>query len=254
MIYLLLSGACALLGITGGIGASTLLRPLLDAISPLEGETLSVLCSAAALGAALVTAFFALSQPIPLHQDELILLAIGAALGGALGDLISARFLALVPARGALLLQNGLLFPLLALPAVYASKLSHTMTPLSITRMASLPAALLLGIIASFLSFGAVPLSLMVYHLLFDAREDESSIAALTIALCAMAGKMIAVLIRLRLNLPRADVLLWLLPGAVLGALCAMIPGIQRSLRIPGQTLIRLALFCCGINMAAALA
>jgi len=61
-------------------------------------------------------------------------------------------------------------------------------------------------------------------------------------------------LIRLRLNLPRADVLLWLLPGAVLGALTAMIPGIQRSFRIPGQMLIRFALFACGINMAAAFA
>ena len=135
MIYLLLGGACAVLGAGNGMGAATLLRPLLDAISPLDSASISLLCTAAALGAALVSAFFALSQPIALHQDELLFLSIGALLGGVLGDLIGARFFAMLPPRGSLLLQNALLFPLLALPAVYFSGLYRTVAPLSITRM-----------------------------------------------------------------------------------------------------------------------
>ena len=236
------------------MGAATLLRPLLDAVSPLEPASVSILCTAAALAAALVSAFFALSQPIALHQDELLFIAIGALLGGALGEFISARFCAMLPARGALLLQNALLFSVLALPILYFSQLSRTIPPLSITRMASLPAALLLGIAASFLSFGAVPLSLMAYHLLFDADEDESSVAALAIALCAMAGKLIVLLIRLRLNIPNADVLVWLLPGTLLGALGAMIPGVQRALRGAGEAIIKLSLFTAVINIIAAFA
>ena len=254
MIYTLLSAVCACLGLAGGIGASTLLRPLLDAVSPLKPESVAILCTAAALGAALVSAFFALSQPIALHQDELVFLSIGAALGGALGELISARFFAMLPLRGALLLQNALLFTLLALPAIYFFRLERSLLPLSVTRMAALPAALLLGIVASFLSFGAVPLTLMVYRLLFDANDDEGALAALSIALCAMGSKMIVLLIRLRLNLPNADVLLWLLPGALLGALSAMIPGIQRSLKSMQKPLLGFALYTALINMAAALA
>ena len=254
MIYALLSGVCVCLGITGGIGASTLLRPLLDAVSPLEPAAISFLCTAGALGAALVSAFFALSQPLMLHQDELLFLAIGALLGGALGDLISARFYAFLPARGILFLQNALLFTILALSAVYFSQLTKTITPFSITRMASLPVSLLLGIVASFLSFGAIPLTLMIYHLLFNADESERSIAALTVSLCAMAGKLIVQLIRLRMSIPRAEVLLWLLPGALLGALIAMIPGVQRALRSTGKPVIGLALFSCAVNMASALA
>ena len=254
MIYTLISGICVCLGITGGIGISTLLRPLLDAISPLDPATLSLLCTAGTLGAALVGAFFALSQPLPLHQDELLLLAIGALLGGTLGDLLSARFYAMLPARGALFLQNALLFTLLALPAVYFSRLSGTIVPLSVTRTAALPAALVLGVAASVLSFGAVPLTLLAYRLFFDAREDEAAIAALSVALCAMAGKLIVQLIRLKLNIPSADVLLWLLPGTVLGALAAMIPGVQRAAHRYGASLLRLALFSCAINMASAFA
>ncbi len=254
MIYALLSALCACLGLVSGMGASTLLRPLLDAISPLEPPSIAVLCTAATLGAALISAFFALSRPIPLHQDELLFIAIGAVLGGTLGDLISARFFAMLPVRGALLLQNALLFTLLALPAVYFFQLEHLIPPLSITRMASLPVALLLGIAASFLSFGAVPLTQMVYRLLFDAPDDERTIAALTIALCAMGGKMITLLIRLRLNLPNADVLLWLLPGALLGALAAMVPGVQRSLRNANKPLLAFSLFTALINICAALA
>jgi len=254
MIYALLSALCACLGLAGGMGASTLLRPLLDAVSPLEPASVAILCTAATLGAALLSAFFALSRPIALHQDELLFLAIGAVLGGALGDLISARFFSMLPARGALLLQNALLFTLLALPAVYFFRLERVITPLSITRMASMPAALLLGIIASFLSFGAVPLTLMAYRLLFDASEDECTIAALTVALCAMGGKMIVLLIRLRLNLPNAELLIWLLPGALLGVLGAMVPGSARIMKGTSKPLLALSLYTALINMAAALA
>ena len=254
MIYLLLGAACACLGAANAIGASTLLRPLLDAISPLDAASVSMLCTAAALGAALVGAFFALSRPLTLHQDELLLLAIGAALGGVLGDLVGARFFAMLPPRGSLLLQNALLFTLLALPAVYFSGLNRAIAPLSITRMAALPVAALLGITASFLSFGAVPLTLMVYHLLFDASEEESGLASLAVTLCAMAGKLVCALIRLKLNIPHADVLLWLLPGALLGALAAMVPGVQRSIPLGAQPLLKLALFASLINIAAAFA
>lgn len=254
MIYALLSGICVCLGLAGGMGASTLLRPLLDAISPLEPGSVSILCTAATLGAALVSAFFALSQPIPLHQDELLFLAIGAGLGGVMGELIGARFFAILPERGALLLQNALFFTLLALPAIYFFRLEQSIAPLAITRLAALPVSLLLGICASFLSFGAVPLTLMAYHLLFGADKDESGIAALTIALCAMVGKMVVLLIRLRLNLPHADMLLWLLPGALLGSLAAMIPGIQKAFKHADRALIDLSLFSCAINIAASFA
>lgn len=254
MIYALLSGVCVCLGLGSGMGAATLLRPLLDAVSPLEPSTIAILCTAATLGAALMCAFFALNQPIALHQDELLFLAIGALLGGVLGELISARFFAMLPTRGALLLQNALLFTMLAIPVLYFSHLIRTIPALSLTRMAALPLALLLGIIASFLSFGAVPLTLMAYHAFFDADEEEASIAALAIALCAMAGKLIVLLIRLKLSIPHADILVWLLPGSLLGALAALVPGVQRSLRSVGQPLLKLALFTCVINMLSAFA
>lgn len=254
MIYALVSGLCVCLSMASGMGAATLLRPLLDAISPLEPASVAILSTAAALGSALIGAFFALSHPIALHQDELLFLAMGALLGGVLGELISARFFAMLPVRGALLLQNALLFTMLALPMLYFSQLVRSIPPMSITRMASLPVALLLGIIASFLSFGGVPLSLMAYHLLFDADEAEASVAALAVALCAMVGKLIVLLIRLRLNIPNADMLVWLLPGALLGALGAMVPGVQRALRGTGEVILKLTLFTALINIISAFA
>ncbi|MBE5798927.1 MAG: hypothetical protein E7321_03135 [Clostridiales bacterium] len=254
MIYFILACICTCLGAANGLGTSTLLRPLLDAVSPLEPPAVAMLCTAGTLSAALTSAFFMLSKPLPLHQDELLFLAIGSLTGGALGDLISARFFSVLSVSSAMLLQNALLFTILALPAVYFSGLSGTIRPLSITRMASLPAALLLGLLASFLSFGAVPLTLMIYPLLFDAGEDEASCAALTIALCAMAGKLIVMLIRLRLNLPHADILLWLLPGAILGTILPMVPGLTSGSRKKRRTLLSLSLFTALINIASALA
>lgn len=253
MIYALLGGLCAFFGLGAGLGATTLLRPMLDAVSPLSPSSLSVLCTVATLGAALVSAFFALSKPLPLHQDELILLAVGGAMGGVLGDLAANRFLQMLPQNTAVLLQNALLFTLVALPAVYFGTLSRLVTPLSLTRLGSLPVSLLVGLLASFLAFGAEPLSLLLYYLLFDAEDDESAVAAMTITLFAMAGKLITQLIRLRLNLPDGDALLWLLPGTLIGAVLAMAPALQRRAQKSGNTLLRLSLFTSLINIASSM-
>ena len=114
MIYLILGGVSAFFGLLSGVGATTLLRPLLDAVSPLAPASVAALCTMATLCAALVAAFFALNHALPLHPDELLLLAVGAALGGVLGDLASARFFAMITRESAMLLQNALLFTLIA--------------------------------------------------------------------------------------------------------------------------------------------
>jgi len=241
-------------GLCTGLGATTLLRPLLDAVSSLPPQSVSLLCTMAALSAALVSAFFALSRPLPLHQDELLLLACGSALGGFLGDLASSRFMAVLMPEGVMLLMNGLLFTLVALPAIYFRTLSNTIRPLSLTRLGALPVSLICGLIASFLAFGAEPLTLLLYYLLFDAEDDESAMAALTVALFAMAGKLVTQLVRLRLNLPDADTLLWLLPGTLIGAAAAMFPAFQGRLPRKGELLLRMSLFTSLLNVVSAFA
>ena len=163
MIYLILSGVSAFFGLLSGIGPTTLLRPLLDAVSPLAPASIASLCTMATLCAALVTAFFALNRALPLHPDELLLLAVGAALGGMLGDLAGARFFMMVTRESAMLLQNALLFTLIALPSLYFGPLNHTIAPMNLSRLLSFPVALLVGLLGSFLSFGAEPLALTLY-------------------------------------------------------------------------------------------
>ena len=253
MIYLLLGGASAYYGLSVGLGSTTLLRPLLDAVSPLSPASVAMLCTMATLCAALVSAFFAIGEPFSLHQDELLLLATGALLGGVLGDLAGARFMAAVGRDQVMLLQNALLFTIVALPTVYFSSLSRTLTPLALTRLMALPVAFFVGLLGSFLAFGAEPLTLLLYFLLFDAENDEAALAALTVSLFAMAGKLVTLLVRLRLTLPDAGALLWLLPGAIIGALLAVSPRLARGTQRGADALLKLSLFTTLLNIAAAI-
>ena len=252
MIYLILGGVSAFFGLLSGVGATTLLRPLLDAVSPLAPASVAALCTMATLCAALVAAFFALNHALPLHPDELLLLAVGAALGGVLGDLASARFFAMMTRESAMLLQNALLFTLIALPSLYFGPLSRTVAPMRLSRLLSFAVALLVGLLGSFLAFGAEPLTLTLYFLLFGADGDEGAFAALTVSLFAMVGKLLVLLIRQRLVLPDADVMLWLLPGAVIGALLALWPAVRRGRSSLSTLLLRLSLFTSLLNIAAA--
>ena len=251
MIYLLTGSLCVFYGMSSGLGALTLLRPLLDAISPLSGPSIAMLCTMSALAASLVGAFFALNQKLPLSQDELVLIAVGSALGGILGDLAAFRFLSMLSDSAAGFLQNALLLTLLALPLLYFGHLSVSIRPLNLGRTMLFPAALLLGLLASFLSFGAEPLSLMLFFLLFDATDREAGFAALEITLFSMAGKLLIMLIRERFALPDAGVLLWLLPGVILGAFASMFPHIARIPQRTGEALMRLSLFTSLLNIAA---
>lgn len=254
MIYLILCAVSSSFGLLAGLGPTTLLRPMMDAVSPLSPESVACLCTLASLVASLISAFFAINQPLALHPDELLLLAVGGALGGVLGDLASSRFIMMIPPWTALLLQNALFFTIVALPTVYFGRLSHAFKPLLLTRLTALPISLLIGLFGGFLAFGAEPLTLLLYVLLFSAENDEASTAALTIALFSMAGKLISLLIRTKIQLPDAQMLLFILPGAALGSLAAMIPGIQRLQRGSSDMLLRLSLFAAVINIAAAIA
>ena len=158
----------------------------------------------------------------------------------------------MVTRESAMLLQNALLFTLIALPSLYFGPLNHTIAPMNLSRLLSFPVALLVGLLGSFLSFGAEPLALTLYFLLFEADGNEGAFAALTISLFAMVGKLIVLLIRERLVLPDAGVLLWLLPGAVIGALLALWPAIQRRRNNLSVILLRLSLFTSLLNIAAA--
>ena len=251
MIYLIAGGLCTFYGMSSGLGALTLLRPLLDAISPLSSASIAMLCTMAALAASLVGAFFALNQPLSLSQDDLLLIAVGSALGGILGDLAAYRFLSMLSENAASFLQNALLLTLIALPMLYFSRLSGTIRPLSLGRTMLFPASMVLGLVASFLSFGAEPLSLMLLFLLFDATDKEATLAALEVTLFAMAGKLIIMLIRSRFILPDAGVLLWLLPGVLAGALVSMVPRIARIPQRAGEVLMRLSMFTTLMNIAA---
>lgn len=255
MIYFLLSAICAFSCVGTGLGATTLLRPLLDAVSPLPPQSVSLLCSMAALCAALISAFFALGKPLPLHPDELLLLAIGSAIGGILGDLADARLCVMISRSGVMLLKNALLFTLLALTAIYFRAISPVVRPLSISRLSAFPLSLVIGLFASFLAFGAEPITLAAYFLLFDAENDDAAIAALTVSLFSMSGKLATQFVRLRMRLPNADILLWLLPGALIGALIAiLLPMLFRRTRNSPDLVLRLSLFTSVINIAAALA
>lgn len=253
MIYLIASGLSAFFGLASSLGATTLLRPLLDAITPLPPTSVSAICTLATLCAALIAAFFALGEPVVLHPDELLMLAVGALTGGVLGELAAWRFSAVLLEEQAVLLQNALLFTLIALPSVYFSSLATTIRPLALSRYLSWPIGFIVGLLGSFLAFGAEPLTLSLYFFLFDAENDEAAEAALTCALCAMLGKLITLLVRTRFLLPHADILLFVIPGALIGGLCAMMPRLQRRGETRGSIFLGLSLFTSLLNMASSI-
>ncbi|MFR5796011.1 MAG: hypothetical protein ACLUI3_10975 [Christensenellales bacterium] len=105
MIYLILGGVSAFFGLLSGVGATTLLRPLLDAVSPLAPASVAALCTMATLCAALVAAFFALNHALPLHRTSCCCWR-SARRWAACWAIWRARFFAMMTRESAMLLQT----------------------------------------------------------------------------------------------------------------------------------------------------
>ena len=86
----------------------------------------------------------------------------------------------------------------------------------------------------------------------FDVLQTSAEVRAVSVRFSAQRRRRDIQQRRERLVLPDAGVLLWLLPGAVIGALLALWPAIQRRRNNLSVILLRLSLFTSLLNIAAA--
>lgn len=136
---------------------------------------------------------------------------------------------------------------------MYFGQLSHTLPPLRANRLFSLPTAFAVGLLGSFLSFGAAPLTLMLYTFLFAADEEESTIGR-TDRFAVCDGGQIDCFI----DSPAVSA-----SGCGRAALAARrrgrrfaagdAPALQGRQASMGSALLRLSLFTSLLNIAAAL-
>lgn len=197
MIYYFLFSVIILLAATigalAGIGGGVIIRPALDAFSYFENSSISNTISCfCVLFVALtsITKRVVSKEKIPNYKTS-VLLGIGAAIGGVIGQFLFGLLKANSNKSILIIVQSIILIVLLIFVFIYMQFLNPKGICLNVSNpFMKVFIGLMLGIISSFLGIGGGPINVAVLALFFAMPIKESSVNSLIVIIFSQIAKI----------------------------------------------------------------
>jgi len=232
IIYFLIALFATTSGAIAGIGGGIIIRPLLDILGDFDVRTISVLSSITVLTMAFVSAGKQVAQKAKLKYEIVLPLAIGAAGGGVIGQIVFSQVVTALQ-RGALVtaLQNALLLFLVATVFVYMKKResikSHNLRGL----IPSMLVGLCLGIVSSFLGIGGGPINVALMIFLFSFDIKIATVCSIITILFSQLANVLMVALHTGFGAFDLSMLLPMMIGAVAGGFIGAVLNKKMSAR-----------------------
>jgi len=190
LIAILATTAGAIAGISGGI----VIRPLLDIMNHFDAQTISVLSSITVLSMSVVSAGKQLMQKAPLNYKVVIPLAIGASLGGVIGQRLLATIVAAFEiGRIVTMIQNSLLLAISIAVFLYIRNRDKIKSLNMSNMLLIVLTGVFLGMIAAFLGIGGGPINVAMLILLFSFDIKTAAVGSIVIILFSQTANVIRV-------------------------------------------------------------
>lgn len=195
VIIIVISFMASVIGAVCGIGGGIIIKPALDALSPLGVETVSFLSGLTVL----CMAAYSVVQTIRSKESRIKLntalpVSIGAAAGGITGNQLF-RLLRSSYADTAGSVQAACLFLLTFLTLVYTVYKHKIRTRSFSNSFGCAFAGLFLGIFSSLLGIGGGPFNLVLLSFLFSMKAKEAAQNSLFIILCSQFSNLLVTII-----------------------------------------------------------
>ena len=193
MFFFLLAFGASMIGGLCGIGGGILMKPAMDFFHMADPVTASFLSSCTVFFMALCNVSVRLLEKRGgLALRTTFPLAVGAAMGGVLGNQAFAAFCRLFPSSGAGRVQSAALLILTAFTLFYTVKRSSIRT----VRITAVPACAVIGLglgsVSSFLGIGGGPFNLVVLHYFFSMQTKTAAASSLFIILLSQTTNLIS--------------------------------------------------------------
>lgn len=221
-VCILVSLFASTLGAICGIGGGVIMKPILDATGVVSVQQASVLscCTVLAMSAVSLyrrTKSGGLARQIDLRRT--LPLAVGAVIGGFVGNSLFQQVALLTGDSMAGVMQNALLM-LLTLMNIPYLLLEHRIHRFSVRFLPGcLLAGVFLGTMSSFLGIGGGPINLLFLSLLFSMGIKEAGLNSIFIIFLSQATSLLKT--ALRGGLAEVDLMMLLLMvlGGILGGM-----------------------------------
>lgn len=195
VLYFLICLAATTVGAISGVGGGVIIKPVLDAVSPLPVAAVTFSSGCTVLAMSVVSLFSSRGGSERVDTRRVTLLAVGAAAGGLLGKQLFELVRALSAAGSAIgIAQNAVLALLTLGVMVYMRN-----RPRIRTRRVESPAAcvligLALGALSSFIGIGGGPINLAVLYYFFSMDTKTAALNSLYVILFSQTASFLSTL------------------------------------------------------------
>lgn len=217
IIYAMIMFIATFLGASAGLGGGVIIKPVLDFIGAHDINTISFLSTSAVFSMAVYATIKQIRNKVRFDYPMIIMIAIGAILGGNVGSSLFSMLLTLLNNQMLIFLQASMLAILLLVVLINVN-VSHKTLHIQHKFLICI-IGFFLGLISSFLGIGGGPMNVAVFIFFFSIDMKTATVYSIATILFSQASKLITIATTTGFGAFDLCLLLYTLPMALLGAI-----------------------------------
>ncbi|MEG0277152.1 MAG: sulfite exporter TauE/SafE family protein [Coprobacillus sp.] len=215
-IYIFVIFLATTLGAVAGLGGGVIIKPILDLIGYHDASTIVFISSWAVLSMAIYSTIKQAYSGIKIDWIITSTVAIGAILGGYIGNIIFDYLLLMIDSTlvnivQALLLNSLLIFVLFNINNKNSLCIQNKIIFVII--------GFLLGVTSSFLGIGGGPINVAVFTFFFSMDLKKATIYSIATILFSQSSKLITIAMTVGFEKYDCSILLYIIPTAIVGGI-----------------------------------
>lgn len=217
LIYAIVIFIATFLGASAGLGGGVIIKPMLDFIGAHDLNTISFISTSAVFTMSVYSTIKQIRNKVKFDYMMILLIAIGAMLGGNLGSTMFSALLKVMDTNVLKCLQAAMLAGLLIVVLININ-VPHKNLQIKNKIMMFL-IGLVLGIISSFLGIGGGPINVAVFVFFFSIDMKTATVYSIATILFSQASKLVTIATSTGFGVFDLSLLIYTLPMAVLGGI-----------------------------------
>lgn len=216
-LYAVVIFIATFLGACAGLGGGVIIKPVLDFIGAHDLNMISFLSTSAVFTMAVYSTIKQVRNKVHFDVMMIVLVALGAMLGGNLGSTLFSALLAIMDAETLGFIQSISLVGLLLLVLANVN-IKHKNLEVK-NKIMTFLIGMLLGVLSSFLGIGGGPINVAVFMFFFSIEMKTATVYSIATILFSQGSKLITIASTTGFAIFDLSLLMYTLPMAVLGGI-----------------------------------
>lgn len=218
IIYLLIALFATIVGSLVGLGGGVIMKPLLQAVSPLDALSINVLSSVTVFFMAMSTLYKRTKADRTLYKAQYLYLIIGSIIGGIIGNSIFSSFLTMFDNDNTVSFIQTLILIVLLIMVVF-KHLYVEKLPVFESKVSMVVIGILLSILSTFLGIGGGPINVPVFIGFLGVSILDATYLSILVIFFSQLSNIVIYLTDGTFGIVELLPLLVMIPAAIIGGI-----------------------------------